>query len=405
MTTVAPGAAPGTGATVRVVSLVSVVHMTSHIYHQALHPLFPTLTSELGVSYTALGFVMTAFSLATAVGQTPIGFVVDRIGGKAVLIAGLALQAAAIGAIGLTGSYWSMVALFILAGLAHSVYHPADYSILSRTIDRSRLARAFTLHSSAGNLGTMVGPLIVVALAGLWGWKVACMALGGFGMVMVAVMWTQGDVLSRPRDAEGAARRAGQGWRDGLALLLTGPMLMCFAFFVVLTMAFSGVRIYIVAAMHEIYGASVAEGTLVLTAFSAGMIGGMLIGGLIADRHGPRVFIAVLGLVGASGLLFLVGIGVLPMVLAGGALCGAGFMRGFVQGVRDLMVFRATPDGAHGKAFGFVSTGSHLGHALMPLVFGTVMDMGRPSWVFGIAALLALAALATFATVRRRVLT
>ena len=181
-------ATSSTGVTVRVVSLVSVVHMMSHIYHQALHPLFPTLTVELGVSYTALGFVMTSFSLATAIGQTPIGFLVDRIGGKAVLVVGLALQAAAVGAIGLTGSYWSMLALFTLAGLAHSVYHPADYSILSRTVERSRLARVFTVHSSAGNLGTMLGPLIVVGLAGLWGWKVACMALGGFGMLMVVVL-------------------------------------------------------------------------------------------------------------------------------------------------------------------------------------------------------------------------
>jgi predicted MFS family arabinose efflux permease len=398
-------AAPNPGETIRVVSLVSVVHMMSHVYHQALHPLFPTLTVELGVSYTALGFVMTAFSLATAIGQTPIGFLVDRIGGKAVLVAGLALQAVAVGAIGLTGSYWSMLALFTLAGLAHSVYHPADYSILSRTVDPSKLARAFTLHSSAGNLGTMLGPLMVVGLAGLWGWKVACMALGGVGILMVAAVWTRGDLLSKPRDAGTPGHRGAlEDWREGLSMLLSRRMLMCFAFFVVLTMAFSGVRVYIVAAMHEIYGASVVEGTLVLTAFTAGTIGGMLIGGLIADRYGPRVFIAVIGLVGASALLVLVGAGVLPMVLAGGALCGAGFMRGFVQGVRDLMVYRATPDGAHGKAFGFVSTGSHVGHALMPLVFGTVMDMGRPSWVFWIGAVLALAALATFATVRRKVL-
>ncbi len=251
----------------------------------------------------------------------------------------------------------------------------------------------------------MLGPLIVVGLAGLWGWKAACMALGGVGMVMVVALWTQGDLLSRPRVGASAGHRAGtEGWREGLSMLLSGPMLMCFAFFVRLTMAFSGVRIYMVAAMHEIYGASVAEGTLVLTAFSAGMIIGMLAGGLIADRYGPRVLIAVFGLVGASALLLLVGSGALPLVLAGGVLCGAGFMRGFVQGVRDLMVFRATPNGAHGKAFGFVSTGSHVGQALMPLLFGTAMDMGRPSWVFGIAALLSLVALATLITVRRRVL-
>ncbi len=398
-------AATSVGTTVRVVSLVTVVHMTSHIYHQALPPLFPTLTNELGVSYTALGLVMTAFSLASALGQTPVGFLVDRIGGKVVLVSGLALQAAAVGAIGLTGSYWSMLALFTLAGLAHSVYHPADYAILSRTVEKSRLARAFTVHSSGGNLGTMLGPLIVVGLAGLWGWKVACMALGGFGMLMVAALWSQGGLLSGPGESGASGGRAAtESWREGLSLLLSGPMLMCFAFFAILTMAFSGVRIYTVAAMHEIYGASQAEGTLVLTAFTAGMIGGMLAGGLIADRYGPRIIVAALGLVGAAALLLVVGTGVLPMALAGGALCGAGFMRGFVQGVRDLMVFRSTPDGAHGKAFGFVSTGSHLGQAVMPLIFGTVMDMGHPSWVFAIAAVLSLAALATFATVRRKVL-
>ncbi len=38
-------AVPSAGDTVRVVSLVSVVHLTSHIYHQALPPLFPTLSA------------------------------------------------------------------------------------------------------------------------------------------------------------------------------------------------------------------------------------------------------------------------------------------------------------------------------------------------------------------------
>mgnify|MGYP001158337895 CR=1 FL=1 len=105
--------------------------------------------------------------MATAIGQTPIGFLVDRIGGKVVLVVGLALQAAAIAAIGFTGSYWSMLALFTLAGLAHSVYHPADYSILSRTVEDSRLARAFTVHSSGGNLGTMLRTGDAVGAGGL----------------------------------------------------------------------------------------------------------------------------------------------------------------------------------------------------------------------------------------------
>ena len=80
-----------------------------------------------------------------------------------------------------------------------------------------------------------------------------------------------------------------------------------------------------------------------------------------------------------------------------------GFLRGIVQGTRDLMVYAATPAGAHGKVFAFVSTGGHVGTAIMPLVFGWILDAGEPHLTFLIAGVLALVALATFATVRRRV--
>jgi hypothetical protein len=38
---------------------------------------------------------------------------------------------------------------------------------------------------------------------------------------------------------------------------------------------------------------------------------------------------------------------------------------------------------------------------MMPLVFGWVLDRGDPSWIFIVAALCSLVALATFVSVRR----
>lgn len=396
-------ASPTAGTTFRIVSLISVAHMMSHVYHQSLHPLFPTLTGELGVTYTALGLLMTSFSIATALGQIPIGFLVDRIGGRIVLIVGLALQASSVGALALTDSYWAMFALFTLAGLAHSVYHPADYAILSDTIDKSRLARAFTLHSSTGNVGNLLGPLVIVGVAEIWGWRSACLAVGLVGIAVSLIVWSQGSVLDSTRRARSVAAQPAASIGDGLRLLFSGPLLMCFLFFIVLTMAFSGVRIYTVSAVHEIYGVSPAVATMVLTGLTVGIIVGMLTGGYVADRYGPRISIAVFGLIAAALLLVVVGWAAVPIALAGALLTTAGFMRGFVQGVRDLMVHAATPEGAHGKTFGFVSTGSHVGHAIMPLLFGGAMDSGRPEWVFGLGAALSVAALLTFVTVRRKI--
>ena len=132
------------GHSARVISLVGVAHLMSHVYQLALPPLFPLLARDFEVSYTALGLLVSVFSVAAVLGQVPMGFVVDRIGGGKVLIAGLLVQAAAIAAIAAVPSYWVLLLVIAVAGLAHSVYHPADYAILSRAVPEGRLGRAYT---------------------------------------------------------------------------------------------------------------------------------------------------------------------------------------------------------------------------------------------------------------------
>jgi MFS family permease len=109
----------------------------------------------------------------------------------------------------------------------------------------------------------------------------------------------------------------------------------------------------------------------------------------------------VVSLVSCAALFALLGSVSLPVVLGIAALSAAGMMRGMMQATRDLLVFSVTPEGAHGKVYGFVSSGSNLGGAVAPLVFGAVMDAGEPGLVFWLAAILVLVGLATFAGMKR----
>ena len=115
-----------------------------------------------------------------------MGFVVDRIGGGKVLIAGLFVQAAAIAAIAAVPSYWILLVVIAVAGLAHSVYHPADYAILSRAVPEGRLGRAYTFHSFSGNIGTAAAPMVMVSLAAFWDWRGACLVVGLAGIAVAA---------------------------------------------------------------------------------------------------------------------------------------------------------------------------------------------------------------------------
>ncbi|MGB9319920.1 MAG: MFS transporter, partial [Pseudolabrys sp.] len=108
---------------VRLVGVVSVAHFVSHYYIILLAPLMPFVRAEYGVSYTEIGLAFAAFNIVSAVGQTPAGFLVDRVGARALLVAGLLTGAAALIAAGLIDSFWVMVAMFAIAGVGNTVYH------------------------------------------------------------------------------------------------------------------------------------------------------------------------------------------------------------------------------------------------------------------------------------------
>jgi fucose permease len=131
-----------------VIGLICAAHFVSHVHIFILPPLFPFLKDALGVSYVELGLIITVFNVATAVTQTPTGFLVDRIGPFRLLVGGLVLGSLSLAAAGLAGSYTALLVAFLFAGLANSVYHPADYSILSSTVQDSRIGRAFSFPPS-----------------------------------------------------------------------------------------------------------------------------------------------------------------------------------------------------------------------------------------------------------------
>jgi MFS family permease len=64
---------------------------------------------------------------------------------------------------------------------------------------------------------------------------------------------------------------------------------------------------------------------------------------------------------------------------------------------RDLMIRSATPQGASGRVYGIVYSGIDLGASIGPLVFGILLDAGRPNWLFlGVAFIQCLIILTAF---------
>src|ERR1700761_2741735 len=137
----------------RTLAAISAAHWVSHFHIFVLPMLFPFLKAQLNVGYIELGFALTVFAVTSGLTQAPIGYLSDHIGARKILLMGLSLGGAALIMLGLHLSYASLIACAALLGLANSVYHPANYAILSEHMNEARMGRAFSIHTFAGFLG------------------------------------------------------------------------------------------------------------------------------------------------------------------------------------------------------------------------------------------------------------
>ena len=403
MTATAP---PGDAAAARtsrlrdakIVGLVSGGHFFSHFYTLVLPPLFPLLHTEFGVGYMELGLLVSAGSLASGLAVLPVGFLVDRYGPVMLLVAGLAIEAAATLLMGFSSSYGVLLVLVIVAGAGNSVFHPADYTILSAAVRYEWLGRAFSVHTFAGHAGWAVAPLLMAAFALALGWRSGLIIVGLVGLVMAVVIFVNRDALRQASAAHGEA--VADPGPSGLRLLMQWPILTCFLFFVLIAMALLGVEAFMVSAFVKDRGISLSAANLTLTVFFTGSALGVLAGGVIADRTSRHSLVAATGLGVSATLIAVIGASALPIAGLIAIIAVAGFASGTVAPSRDLIVRSVTPAGSTGKVFAFTSVGLDVGGVVAPLIFGWIMDNAGSRWVFWLAAMIMVCAIATVSSTR-----
>ncbi len=364
----------------KIVALVSAGHFYSHFYMLLLPPLFPMLREVYGVGFTELGFAVTVYSITTALTQVPTGFVVDRYGARAILVAAVALEAVAFALIGLFPVYGALLGLMVLAGLCNAVYHPADYAILNAVVAPSHMGRVFSVHTFAGYLGQASAPIAMVFLMRFTHWHTALAICALSGLAVAVLMAANSRVLGdsgRGRERGPDARRS-----RGVGLLFSVPVVMGLLFFAGISLTGNGINGFSVSALQLIHAAPLAETSLVLGAYLFALPVGVLAGGWLADHTRRHDLNAAACFVVSGCAIFSVAAFDLSLGGVGVLFATAGLFTGVVAPSRDMLIRAVTPPGDMGKVFGFVSTGYNIGGVLGPVMFGYLLDHGDPHDVF-----------------------
>ena len=368
---------------VQALSLVGFAHMLSHLYMIPFAPLLPVLTGDLNISYAEFGLALAGYAVTTGFFQTPMGLLVERIGGRRVLMGGLFLNSVCFVLIGFFATeLWHLIALMAVAGIGNSVFHPADYSLLSASIGDKRMGKAFSVHTFLGHIGFIIGPLLTAALEPVIGWRGAVIGIGAVGIVTTAALMLLGGGIE-----EGNKVKKGTPITDSLRDLVRSPAVMLFFLFYVCSSASNvGITQYSVVAFQDMYSLERVVAVTALTAYQVGALLLVIPGGILADRITRYDLVIILGFGLTAMLVFVSGTGSLPFWLVIGALCVAGATRGGVNASRDVAVRHVAAHIPIGTVFGFISTGFLLGQAVAGPFYGWLLDNYPPQYIFYVSA-------------------
>lgn len=366
------------------IGLVGLAHGTSHFFHLVLPPLFPWLMADFALSYTEAGFLMTAFFVVSGIGQALAGFIVDRIGGRPVLMFGVGTLGLSAVVLAGTSTYAGLLAAAIVAGLGNSIFHPADFTLLNRRVSNARLGHAFSVHGISGNIGWAAGSVVMAGIAAASHWRTAAWVAALIALAVLALLMARRQMLVDAAAGAVAAAKKAEEHRPAagaFAFLGSAAVWLCFGFFLISTAAFGVLQNYAPAILHNVYSLPLPLASLGLTSYLIAGAIGMVVGGFVGARFEDSDFVIAPALSVAALAALLLASGHPPgfMVLPLMALIGLGV--GVAGPSRDLLVRRAATaqfgTNAFGRVYGFVYSGLDVGLATAPVVFGPLLDTGR----------------------------
>lgn len=387
----------------RQVALISTAHGVNEFYSIALPPILPLLVTDLNITYTEAGLLVTTYFMMYTVFQLPAGFVADRIGQRQLIAWGMVTLS--IGMLATSGAQGllELLGAQMLAGLGGSTYHPAGMSLISDIQSFESEGRAMGLHGVGGTMGRLFAPVMIGGLAAAFDWRIALAASAIVGIGIAIVFWLLVEVPpaaddTSHEDGVGAAMPNGGSFigrvrrvaSDGIRIPLAGWVVMLLAGKMLFTLQSGAVKTFTATYVFEKTGGSAAAANSVFFVLLAGSSVSTLLFGALSDWF-DRVWLAtgafvVSGLVLAGTVLVPTSVFVYYLWFF---LIGAAVYAGLP--VLNALISQYADRGFSGSLFGVMMTASAIGNAVSPILFGALATE------FGIGIVIPGAALVCFA--------
>jgi sugar phosphate permease len=372
--------------------LLTLAGCINYLDRSALSVANSMIRGEMGLSASEMGMLLSAFSMAYAFSQLPVGVMLDRFGARLMLGVGMCAWSVA----QLCGGFVTSLQQFFIArvflGIGESPQFPAGAKVIGEWFNMKDRGAPTGIFVASSTIGPALAPPILTGLMLALGWRNMFILTGVLGF-LVALGWyatyrDRNEVkLTREEEAyldQGAetqnAKRSlsGAEWRALFGQRTTWGML--FGFMGVIYMVWLYLT-WLPAYLEHERGLSIANtGWVVSIPYFFGTIG-MVSSGFIADRllrHGfspigSRKWPICTGLIGAA--LFTV-----PAALTGSTVMAVVYISlamlfiNLASGGAWSLVSVAAPRHVVASLGSIQNFGGFLAGSAAPLITGIVVD-------------------------------
>lgn len=395
------------------VILLSIIFFFNQADRQIFNVVLPAIRNDLNLTDADMGLIASLFTLVYGLMVPISGWLGDRVSKKKIIIFSLLFWSTATL---LTGVCNSLVVLILLRSFAtgggEAFYAPSANALIGEYHQKT-LAMAMSVHQAASYFGLIVSGFLAGYIAELYGWKVAFLLFGSFGILLAYIAHYR--IRKYEPVANGApvdtVTKKGFGFffKIPTAVLLMGA----FAGMVFVNVAF---LTWMPTFLHEKFGLSLSRAGFDSTFYHLiAAFFGVIIGARLSDKLATRLYCGR-ALIQMLGLLF--GVPFIYMMGKSGSIvgvCVALALFGFFRGIYDSNIFAALYDVVE-KPYRATATGIMLMFAfiigsaapfllgLLKPLLGLSTGLSALSMVYLISAgCIALALLVTYKKDMRRV--
>jgi len=147
-----------------------------------------TVSAEMHLNATQMGWLLSAFSLAYGISQLPLVGLLDRAGTRSMLGGGLILWSTAQMLVGFVSTFPGFIALRILLGIGEAPFYPSGVRCTREWFTPATRGKATGFMSSSQNFGLALAPPILTWIMLSIGWRGMFVVLGAAGL-LVAAAW------------------------------------------------------------------------------------------------------------------------------------------------------------------------------------------------------------------------